>query len=77
MTALYTSRSAEEMTSSKLSVVSIATRLVPEPGEVSDVILKPMLFGSVMFTNDSVSLPVPPFAAMLFNAYVKMVAPVH
>ena len=35
-----------------------------------------ILFGRVMFTNDSVSLPVPPFAAILFIAYVKMVAPV-
>ena len=66
--ALYTSKLADEIANSKLSVVSIATKFVPDPGDVNEVILKPMLFGNVMFTNDSVSLPVPPFAATLFMA---------
>ena len=55
---------------------ALATNEVPEPGEVKEVILKPMLLGSVLFMRDSVSVTVPPLALAFDKEYDTIVLPV-
>ena len=57
----------------KASAVSIATDVSPVPGELKEVILKPILFGSDFPTRLSVSEAVPPLAAAFDKENESMV----
>ena len=73
VTALYTARLAVLTSKVKASAVSIATEVSPVPGELNEVILNPILFGSDFPTRLSVSEAVPPLAAALDSANERMV----
>jgi len=55
------------------SAVSIGTEVNPEPGLLTETILKPRVLGSTLPANDWACVEVPPLAATFVKVYETMV----